>query len=155
MKTHFIRIDIFIFPDSTFRLGWRGRECLLRMLCETGRGKNEQGTFLQEIMRATLTWVFLLVLFSYRTFLSFGSCCIFDFGPWQLRIGFIVKHAWHIGSVLFGASPVVKKCNSSIAYLVQFLRLYTVIITEVGRQYFIIVCSRYANIRKIFNKISI
>ncbi|CAG4940024.1 unnamed protein product [Parnassius apollo] len=36
-------------------MGWRGRECLLRMLCETGRGKTEQGTFLQEIMRATLT----------------------------------------------------------------------------------------------------
>ncbi|KPI97106.1 hypothetical protein RR46_05723 [Papilio xuthus] len=36
-------------------LGWRGRECVLRMLCETGRGKNEQGTFLEEIMRATLT----------------------------------------------------------------------------------------------------
>ncbi|KPJ14436.1 hypothetical protein RR48_13507 [Papilio machaon] len=36
-------------------LGWRGRECVLRILCETGRGKNEQGTFLEEIMRATLT----------------------------------------------------------------------------------------------------
>ncbi|XP_045501354.1 uncharacterized protein LOC123698661 [Colias croceus] len=36
-------------------LGYTGEECVLRMLCETGQGRNEQGTFFEEIMRATFT----------------------------------------------------------------------------------------------------
>ncbi|KAM3965449.1 uncharacterized protein ACR2FA_000284 [Aphomia sociella] len=36
-------------------LGWNGRECVLRLLCESGKRHTEQGTFLQEIMRATFT----------------------------------------------------------------------------------------------------
>ncbi|XP_052752273.1 uncharacterized protein LOC113510840 [Galleria mellonella] len=36
-------------------LGWNGRECILRFLCESGKRKNSQGTFLDEIMRATFT----------------------------------------------------------------------------------------------------
>ncbi|KAJ0174999.1 hypothetical protein K1T71_009140 [Dendrolimus kikuchii] len=36
--------------------GWNGRECVLRMLCETGKGSTEQGTFLEEIVKATFTF---------------------------------------------------------------------------------------------------
>ncbi|XP_011554118.3 uncharacterized protein LOC105385435 [Plutella xylostella] len=36
-------------------LGWRGRECVLRMLCEAGKDKAQQGTFLDEIVRAVFT----------------------------------------------------------------------------------------------------
>ncbi|CAH0588184.1 unnamed protein product [Chrysodeixis includens] len=36
-------------------LGWDGKECILRMLCETGQGKNDQGSFVEEIARAVFT----------------------------------------------------------------------------------------------------
>ncbi|XP_059062261.1 uncharacterized protein LOC131855066 [Achroia grisella] len=36
-------------------LGWNGRECILRFLCEYGKKNNAQGTFLEEIIRATFT----------------------------------------------------------------------------------------------------
>ncbi|KOB68919.1 Uncharacterized protein OBRU01_17555 [Operophtera brumata] len=36
-------------------LGWNGTECVLRMLCESGKEKKDQGTFLGEIVRATFT----------------------------------------------------------------------------------------------------
>nr|XP_034833577.1 uncharacterized protein LOC117990224 [Maniola hyperantus] len=44
-------------PLETFiqALGWTGKECLLRLLCETGKGGADQGTFLEEIFRATFT----------------------------------------------------------------------------------------------------
>ncbi|XP_022129902.2 uncharacterized protein LOC111003605 [Pieris rapae] len=37
-------------------LGLNGQECVLRMLCESGQGTSEQGTFFEEIMRATFTF---------------------------------------------------------------------------------------------------
>ncbi|CAH2267628.1 jg27900 [Pararge aegeria aegeria] len=36
-------------------IGWTGRECVLRLLCESGKGSADQGTFLEEIFRATFT----------------------------------------------------------------------------------------------------
>ncbi|CAH2087612.1 unnamed protein product [Euphydryas editha] len=37
-------------------LGWRGRECVLRLLCETGKGViQKQSSFLGEIIKATFT----------------------------------------------------------------------------------------------------
>lgn len=41
--------------NPIFRLGWNGTECVLRMLCESGKEKKDQGTFLGEIVRATFT----------------------------------------------------------------------------------------------------
>ncbi|XP_026326171.1 uncharacterized protein LOC113234864 [Hyposmocoma kahamanoa] len=37
-------------------LGYNGKECVLRSLCESSRLRAEQGTFLEEIMRATFTF---------------------------------------------------------------------------------------------------
>ncbi|CAG9565943.1 unnamed protein product [Danaus chrysippus] len=36
-------------------LGWSGRECILRLLCEAGRSSGKQGTFIEEILRVTFT----------------------------------------------------------------------------------------------------
>nr|XP_021203320.2 uncharacterized protein LOC105841558 [Bombyx mori] len=36
-------------------LGWNGRQCVLRILCETGNSTKKQGRFLDEIIRATFT----------------------------------------------------------------------------------------------------
>ncbi|GBP60364.1 hypothetical protein EVAR_91399_1 [Eumeta japonica] len=36
-------------------LGWDGRSCVLRMLCESNRNKSRQGNFVEEILRAVFT----------------------------------------------------------------------------------------------------
>ncbi|CAK1542047.1 unnamed protein product [Leptosia nina] len=51
------RKDLYQKIEGFLRtLGLNGQECVLRMLCETGQGRPQQGTFFEEIMRATFTF---------------------------------------------------------------------------------------------------
>ncbi|KAL4717128.1 hypothetical protein ACJJTC_017015 [Scirpophaga incertulas] len=36
-------------------IGLNGKECVLRLLCETGKGRGEQGSFLEELLRVTFS----------------------------------------------------------------------------------------------------
>ncbi|KAL0821272.1 hypothetical protein ABMA28_005872 [Loxostege sticticalis] len=36
-------------------LGWNGRDCVLRLLCDSGKASKDQGPFLEEILKATFT----------------------------------------------------------------------------------------------------
>ncbi|CAH0718157.1 unnamed protein product, partial [Brenthis ino] len=50
-KSLYAQLEIFIQA-----LGWRGRDCVLRLLCEYGNtAEQEHGTFLKEIIRAIFT----------------------------------------------------------------------------------------------------
>ncbi|RVE47604.1 hypothetical protein evm_007701 [Chilo suppressalis] len=50
------RRSLYEKVENVFKgFGWNGRECVLRLLCETGKRGRGQGTFLEEILRATFT----------------------------------------------------------------------------------------------------